>query len=70
MVSKPARGTATWALTAFAAACGFAFCGTALALEWNLQPASSSLAADIHWLHEAVMVLCTAIFVGVFGVMF
>src|SRR5580765_5730042 len=53
-----------------AALLGMAFSGLALALEWNLQPAGSKLAADIHWLHEAVMVLCTAIFVGVFGFMF
>src|SRR5882672_1827688 len=53
-----------------AALLAMAFSGVALALEWNLQPAGSKLAADIHWLHEAVMVLCTAIFVGVFGFMF
>ncbi len=53
-----------------AALLAMAFSGVALALEWNLQPAGSKLAADIHWLHEAVMVLCTVIFVGVFGFMF
>ena len=63
---KSARSIATWAV----AILGFAFSGLALAIEWNLQPAGSKLAADIHWLHEAVMVLCTAIFVGVFGFMF
>jgi len=46
------------------------FSGLALALEWNLQPAGSRLAAEIHDLHEYVMILCTAIFVGVFGFMF
>jgi len=44
--------------------------GLAYALEWNFQPAASKMAADIHWLHEAVMVLVTVIFVGVFAFMF
>ena len=37
-----------------------------------MEPAArgSRMAADIHWLHEAVMVLCTAILLGVFGFMF
>jgi len=46
------------------------WCGLAAAAEWNLQPAASQLAADIHWLHEAVMVLVLVLFVGVFGFMF
>jgi len=66
MASKPARGIAAWA----AVFLGLSFSGLALALEWNLQPAASRLAADIHDLHEYVMFLCTAIFVGVFGFMF
>ena len=68
--SKPARSIATWAHAAFAAVCGFAYSGMALALEWNLQPAGSKLADDIHGLHEYVMLLCTVIFVGVFAFMF
>jgi len=51
-------------------ALGLALCGVAMAAEWNLQPAASKLAADIHWLHEAVMVLVIVLFVGVFGFMF
>ena len=51
-------------------ALGLALCGLAVAAEWNLQPAASKLAADIHWLHEAVMVLVIVLFVGVFGFMF
>ncbi|OGA17438.1 MAG: cytochrome c oxidase subunit II [Betaproteobacteria bacterium RIFCSPLOWO2_02_FULL_66_14] len=39
-------------------------------MEWNLQPAASPIAADVHSLHEYVMVLVTVIFVGVFGFMF
>ena len=66
MASKPLRSIATCAL----ALLGLAFSGIALALEWNLRPAGSQLAADIHGLHEYVMLLCTVIFVGVFGFMF
>lgn len=49
---------------------GAAFSGLALGLEWNLQPAVTRIAADIHELHEYVMLLVTVIFVGVFGFMF
>ena len=49
---------------------GLALCGLAMAAEWNLQPAASKLAADIHWVHEAVMILVIVLFVGVFGFMF
>src|SRR2546423_10308549 len=48
---------------------GLTFSGLALALEWNLQPAASRIAAEIQDLHEYGMFLCTAIFAGVFGVM-
>ena len=51
-------------------ALALAFCGLAAAAEWNLQPAASKVAEDIHWLHEAVMVLVVVLFVGVFGFMF
>jgi len=49
---------------------GFALCGLAMAAEWNLQPAASKVAADSHWLHEAIVVLVLVLFVGVFGFMF
>ena len=68
--STSANSFATRAVMVLAAVIGAGFSGLALALEWNLQPAGSKLAADIHWLHEAVMVVCTLIFVGVFGFMF
>lgn len=55
-------------LAAAAAAAGTS--GAALALEWNLQPAASAIAADIHRLHEYIMLLVAVIFVGVFGFMF
>lgn len=51
-------------------ALGLALCGLATAAEWSLQPAASKMAADIHWLYEAIMVLVIVLFVGVFGVMF
>jgi cytochrome c oxidase subunit II len=66
MASKSASKLLGWTL----ALCALAFSGAALALEWNLQPAGSQMAADIHWLHEAVMVIVTVIFIGVFGFMF
>jgi cytochrome c oxidase subunit 2 len=71
--SKSARSFANWTaacLAAFSALSGLAYSGMALALEWNLRPAGSKLAEDIHSLHEYVMILCTVIFVGVFAFMF
>jgi len=38
--------------------------------NWNLQPAVTAIAADIHTIHEYVMLLIVVIFVAVFGVMF
>jgi cytochrome c oxidase subunit 2 len=66
MARSSARRTATWALGVL----GAAFSGLVLGLEWNLQPAVTKIAADIHGLHEYVMLLVTVIFVGVFGFMF
>ncbi len=70
MASKSARSIATRAAEALAVISGWAFSGLALAAEWNLRPASSKLASDIHDLHEYVMILCTVIFIGVFAFMF
>jgi cytochrome c oxidase subunit 2 len=66
MGRSAARGTATWALAVLAAV----FSGLAMGLEWNLQPPITKIAADIHGLHEYVMILVTVIFVGVFGFIF
>ncbi len=66
MARKPARILATLAAALAAAAAS----GAAMALEWNLRPAGSKIAADIHSLHEYVMLLCTVIFIGVFAFMF
>jgi cytochrome c oxidase subunit 2 len=38
--------------------------------RFNLQPAATSIARDIHWLHWMMLGICGAIFVVVFGVMF
>ncbi len=66
MARKPAGVAAALAAAAFA----LAYPEIAAALEWNLQPAASKLAEDIHGLHEYVMILITVIFIGVFGFMF
>jgi cytochrome c oxidase subunit 2 len=63
-----ARNLGLWVL--FAAILALAAAGSAHALEWNLPPAASKMADDIHSLHEYVMLLIVVIFVGVFGVMF
>jgi cytochrome c oxidase subunit 2 len=38
--------------------------------EINLQPPASSIAVQLYHLHTFMLILCTVIFVGVFGVMF
>lgn len=38
--------------------------------ELNLQPAATRIAAEQQWLHWMMLVICTVIFVAVFGVMF
>ena len=38
--------------------------------QLNLHPPVTSIAADQIWLHNFVMIVCTLIFIGVFGVMF
>jgi len=66
MGNSSPRRLVSWALAVF----GVAFSGLAMALEWNLQPAATQIAEDVHGLHEYVMILVTVIFVGVFGFMF
>lgn len=36
----------------------------------NLHPPATRVAADVMWLHNLLLVVCTLIFIGVFGVMF
>ena len=38
--------------------------------ELNLQPAATKIAEEQAWLHWFMLIICTVIFVGVFGVMF
>ena len=38
--------------------------------QLNLHPPVTPIAADQMWLHNFVMIVCTLIFIGVFGVMF
>ncbi|HMO45548.1 MAG TPA: cytochrome c oxidase subunit II [Rubrivivax sp.] len=38
--------------------------------QLNLGPPATSIASDIQWLHNVMLVLCLLIFIGVFGVMF
>ncbi len=38
--------------------------------QLNLGPPATSIAGDIQWLHNVMLVLCLLIFIGVFGVMF
>jgi cytochrome c oxidase subunit 2 len=66
MPSKSKYRAARWAAAAFLAA----FSGLARALEWNLQPPATPIAADVHSLHEYVMIVVIVIFIGVFAVMF
>jgi cytochrome c oxidase subunit II len=49
---------------------GLGVCGPAQAIAWYFQTPASRMAADIDWLHQLVMWLIVAIFVGVFGAMF
>ena len=66
MASKWARRGASWV----AGMLGMVLSGLATAADWDLQPAASPVAAEIHTLHNYVMLLVIVIFVGVFGVMF
>jgi cytochrome c oxidase subunit 2 len=66
MASKGAGLGARWLIALLFAG----WCGVAMALEWNLQPAASKMAEDIHWLHEFITIVCVVIFVGVFSFMF
>jgi cytochrome c oxidase subunit II len=46
--------------------------GSAMAIQsrYNLAPAVTQIAREIHWLHDMMIIICTLIFVAVFGVMF
>lgn len=42
----------------------------AIQSRYNLAPPVTEIARDIHWLHWFMLIICTVIFVVVFGVMF
>jgi cytochrome c oxidase subunit 2 len=42
----------------------------AIQSRYNLAPPVTQIARDIHWLHGFMLIICTVIFVAVFGVMF
>jgi cytochrome c oxidase subunit 2 len=54
------------------AAAALAAAGAADAIQsrYNLPPPITDIAREIHWLHWFMLIICTVIFVGVFGVMF
>jgi len=60
------KSLARWAV----ALAAVALSGTAMAAEWNLQPPVTPIAADIHGVHEYIMLIVTVIFVVTFGFMF
>ena len=43
---------------------------TAIQSKYNLPPAVTQIAREIHWLHWFLLIICTVIFIAVFGVMF
>jgi cytochrome c oxidase subunit II len=80
ILGKEAMKTIKRALMGVLAGSGLLFAGAALAVgdspggprvnEINFQPPVTKIAAELYSLHMSMLVLCTVIFVGVFGVMF
>jgi cytochrome c oxidase subunit II len=80
ILGKEAMKTIKRALMGVLACSGLLFAGAALAVgdspggprvnEINFQPPVTKIAAELYSLHMSMLVLCTVIFVGVFGVMF
>ncbi|MGF6726193.1 cytochrome c oxidase subunit 2 [Paraburkholderia sp. GAS41] len=79
-LGKEAMKTIKRALMGGLALTGLLFAGAALAVgdspggpavnEINLQPPATAIAEELYHLHTFMLILCTVIFVGVFGVMF
>ncbi|HEU0203868.1 MAG TPA: cytochrome c oxidase subunit II [Burkholderiaceae bacterium] len=42
----------------------------AIQSRYNMPPPITQIARDVHWLHWMMLIICSVIFVGVFGVMF
>src|ERR1700751_2906956 len=70
MKNRIGRGTAARLVRAVGALTAFAPCVARADGEWAFQPPVSAMAEQIVGLHEYIMWICVAIFVGVFGVMF
>jgi cytochrome c oxidase subunit II len=70
MKNRIGRGAAARLVRAVGALTAFAPCVARADWEWTFQPPVSAMAEQIVGLHEYIMWICVAIFVGVFGVMF
>ncbi|WP_027815719.1 cytochrome c oxidase subunit II [Paraburkholderia bannensis] len=80
IMGKEAMKTIKRALQGVLACSGLVFAGAALAVgdspggpavnEINLQPPVTRIAEELYNLHTMMLILCTIIFIGVFGVMF
>ncbi|CAM2191377.1 cytochrome c oxidase subunit II [Paraburkholderia kururiensis] len=80
ILGKEAMKTIKRALMGVLACSGLLFAGAALAVgdspggpavnEINLQPPVTRIAEELYSLHTMMLILCTAIFIAVFGVMF
>ena len=80
IMGKEAMKTIKRALSGVLALSGLLFAGAALAVgdspggprvnQINLQPPVTKIAEELYRLHTTMLILCTVIFVGVFGVMF
>jgi cytochrome c oxidase subunit II len=79
-LGKEAMKTIKRALSGVLAASGLLFAGAALAVndspggpavnELNFQPPATRIAEELYGLHTFMLIICTVIFIGVFGVMF
>jgi cytochrome c oxidase subunit II len=79
-LGKEAMKTIKRALSGVLAASGFLFAGAALAVndspggpavnELNFQTPATKIAEELYGLHTFMLIICTVIFIGVFGVMF
>ncbi len=80
ILGKEAMKTIKRALMGVLACSGLLFAGAALAVgdspggpsvnEINIQPPVTKIAEELYSLHTFMLILCTVIFIGVFGVMF
>jgi cytochrome c oxidase subunit II len=80
ILGKEPMKTIKRALMGGLALSGLLFAGAALAVgdspggpavnEINIQPPATAIAEELYHLHTFMLILCTVIFVGVFGVMF